>query len=266
MWKFAKLHTKDLNRIFYLAKADLVKTYRGSALGWLWALIQPLIMVVVYWFVFRVGWKITTGEDQPDFFPWLLVGMVAWFFMTGMLSKGTRSLRNYSYLITKMKFPVSIIPTFVALSGLMVHLVLITLTMVFLALGTDHGVSVYWLQLPLYMLLMVAFFIAWSLFAAPLAVVSKDFANLVRSVTRVLFWLSAILWNIQTVNISWLQTVMLFNPISFFVEGYRKSLLGTGWFFEDWKALAAFGVMFVIMLVLAYTTFKRTRNELVDAL
>ena len=266
MWKFARLHVKDLNRIFYLAKADLIKTYRGSALGWAWALVQPLMMVVVYWFVFRIGWKVTTGEDQPDFFPWLLVGLVAWFFMTSMLSKGTKSLKDYSYLITKMKFPISIIPTFVALSGLVVHLVLLVAAMLFLAIDGDYGVSIYWLQLPLYTALMVAFFITWSLFAAPLAVVSKDFANLVRSSTRILFWLSAILWNIHNVNIAWLQNFMLFNPISFFVEGYRKSLLGTGWFFEDIKALVAFGVTFAVLLVLAYVTFKRTRTALVDAL
>ncbi len=265
MWKFIKLHAKDIRRIFYLAEADLVKTYRGSALGWAWALVQPLLMVVVYWFVFRIGWKVTTGNDQPDFFPWLLVGMVAWFFMTDMLSKGTNSLKNYSYLITKMKFPISIIPTFVALAKLEVHLSLLFMVLLYLGF-VSHDVSIYWIQLPLYTLLMVAFFITWSLFASPLAVISKDFANLVRSTTRVLFWLSAILWNINNVDIPWLQTIMLFNPISFFVEGYRKALLGHEWFFEDTTALGAFALVFAIMIILAYITFKRARTELVDAL
>lgn len=252
------------SQLLYLAKTDLVKTYRGAALGWTWALIQPLIFMGVYWFVFNIGWRIHKGADGVDFFTWLVVGLVAWFFMQDMLSAGTNSFKSYKYLVTKMAFPISTIPTFVTMSKLLVHFGLLVLLLVYLIFKGD--VSIYWLQLPFYTILMAGFFIVWSLFAAPLAAISKDFANAVKSLVRVLFWMSGILWSIDRLGIKWIHDVMLFNPITFFVDGYRQALIGHSWFFEEPKKLIVFACVFIAMTFIAYGTFKRARKEIVDVL
>ncbi|HET8690144.1 MAG TPA: hypothetical protein VFL81_01790, partial [Candidatus Saccharimonadales bacterium] len=177
MWTFIKEHYLMRRQLLYLAKTDLVKTYRGAVLGWIWALVQPLTFIFVYWFVFHIGWSVDHSQGGVDFFTWLVVGLIAWFFMSDMLGAGTNSFKSYSYLVTKMSFPISTIPTFVAVSKLMVHIGLVAVLLVYMAFQGE--VSIYWLQLPFYMLLMAGFFIVWSLFAAPLAAISKDFANAV---------------------------------------------------------------------------------------
>lgn len=83
---------------------------------------------------------------------------------------------------------------------------------------------------------------------------------------RILFWLSGILWNVRGVGIDWLQTALLFNPITFFVEGFRGALIYHQWFWEDWRSLVGFTVTFGLISVLAVLVFKRTRKELVDIL
>lgn len=262
-----KEHLAFRKQIAYLAKTDLIKTYRGAALGWLWALVQPLSLLLVYWFVLRIGLRVDTAPGEPDFFPWLMVGMVAWFFMNDMLNKGTGAIRSYKYLVTKMKFPVSTIPTFVALSKGFVHLTLLAVALVYLlVISNDTTVTIHWLQLPIITIAMVLFFITWGLFAAPLAAVSKDFHNLVKSVTRMLFWLSGVIWSVRQLDIEWIQTLLLFNPITFFVEAYRKSLLYGEWITDDMSAVGGFVLVWLILAILALFTYRRARKELVDVL
>ena len=108
-------HIKYRKQIFKLAKADLSKTYRGSALGWSWAVIKPVVTIFVYWFAFSIGLRANKPINGYDFFLWLIAGIVPWFYMGDMITTGTKCIRKYSYLVTKMKFPVSTIPTFVSL-------------------------------------------------------------------------------------------------------------------------------------------------------
>ncbi|HET7629795.1 MAG TPA: hypothetical protein VFK03_00305, partial [Candidatus Saccharimonadales bacterium] len=85
MWTFIKEHYLMRRQLLYMAKTDLIKTYRGAALGWGWALIQPSMMIFVYWFAFGIGWHVHGGTKGASFFLWLVVGLVAWFFMSDML-------------------------------------------------------------------------------------------------------------------------------------------------------------------------------------
>lgn len=114
--------------------------------------------------------------------------------------------------------------------------------------------------------LMFGFFTMWSLFSAPLAVISKDFQNLVKSVSRVLFWMSGILYSIHNIEDPGLKEMLLVNPIAFFVEGYRKTFLYHEWIFENKKELAVFLAVFLVMTMMALYTYKKLRKDIVDVL
>ena len=122
-----KDHLQYKQQIFKLAKADLVKTYRGAALGWAWAIIKPAVTIFVYWFAFQIGLRSGKSVEGFPFFLWLIAGLIPWFYINDMLVQGTESIRKYSYLVTKMKFPISTIPTFVSISKLLVNLFLIVI-------------------------------------------------------------------------------------------------------------------------------------------
>lgn len=181
-----KDHVTYKQQIFKLAKADLVKTYRGAALGWAWAIIKPAVTIFVYWFSFEIGLRAGKDVNGFPFFLWLISGVIPWFYMSDMLTAGTDTIRKYSYLVTKMKFPVSTIPTFVSISKFIVHLILMAIMIViFICMG--YPPTVYILQLPIYMILMFIFFTIWSLFASLLSSMSKDFGNLVKSMVTAVF-------------------------------------------------------------------------------
>ena len=265
MLQILKEHLQFKTQIFKLSKADLRKTYRGSALGWSWAIIKPTITIFVFWFAFTIGLRAGKDVAGYPFFLWLLSGLVPWFFMSEMITQGTEAIRRYSYLVTRMKFPVSTIPTFVSLSKLFIHsLMMIIVITIFIFMG--YGIDIYFLQLPVYMFFMFLFFTAWALFSAPLAAISKDYANLVKSLITAVFWLSGILWNPHTIHIPWLKKLLMVNPVTYLTNGYRNVFIYKTWFFDEWKTLVAFLIVLSIMIILGVRTYKKLRKEIPDVL
>ena len=120
--KIIKDHIEYRQQIFKLAKSDLVKTYRGSALGWKWAIIKPAVTIFVYWFAFQIGLRAGKGVNGYSFFLWLIAGLVPWFYMGEMLSQGTDAIRKYKHLVNKMKYPISTIPTFFSISKYLINI------------------------------------------------------------------------------------------------------------------------------------------------
>ena len=229
-----KDHWQYRQQIFKLSISDLKKTYRGAALGWAWAIIKPAVTIFVYWFAFEIGLRAGKDVNGFPFFLWLIAGLIPWFYMNNMITSGTDSIRKYSYLVTKMKFPISTIPTFVSISKFIVHILLITITIgIFVLMGRMP--TIYMLQLPFYMLLNLIFFTVFSLLSGLLASMSKDFANLVKSFVTAIFWLSGIVWNINTISIPWLKSFLMINPVTFLVEGYRNCFIHQTWFWEQPK-------------------------------
>jgi teichoic acid transport system permease protein len=252
-------------QVFQLARADIVKTYRGSALGWLWAVIKPTVTIFVFWFAFTVGLRSGGDVSGYPFFLWLLAGFIPWFYMSEMITQGSKCLSRYSYLVTKIKFPVSTIPTFVSISKFYVHMALLSLVVAFFLLF-GYQIDIYYLQLPIYMFLNFLFFTLWALFSAPLAAVSKDFAEVIASFVTAIFWMSGIMWDVNKISIPWIKTILLFNPVTFIATGYRNVFVYKQWFWEDTFALGAFAIMLTGMFLLALYTYQKLRRDIADVL
>ena len=258
-------HWEYKQQIGKLAKADLVKTYRGAALGWSWAIIKPTVTIFVYWFAFQIGLRAGGNVKGYPFFLWLIAGIIPWFYINDMLASGTDSIRKYSYLVTKMKYPVSTIPTFVSISKLSINIILLVIMLIiFCCFG--YAPDVYWLQLVFYIALSFILWTLWALFAGLLAAISKDFANLVKSFITALFWLSGILWDPTTVKIAWIKKLLMVNPITYLVSGFRNCMIDKVWFWQQPKRLLYFCVATVIMLILALWAYRKVRKDIPDVL
>lgn len=260
-----KEHIAYRQQIFKLAVSNLKKTYRGTALGWLWAIVKPMVTVFVYWFTFTIGLRAGHAVNGVPFFLWLVAGIMPWFYMSEMITGGTMAIRKYSYLVTKMKFPISTIPTFISISKFLIHLLLIAITIALFALG-GFAPDIYLLQLPFYMLMMFLFFTLWALFSSLISCISKDFSNLVKSVTTAIFWLSGIIYNPNSLDIQWLKDILMFNPVTYIVTGYRNIFIDKVWFFEEPKKLVCFCIVLVIMFLLALWAYKKLKREISDVL
>lgn len=265
MYEIIRTHIQYSRQLFKLAKSDLIKTYKGAAMGWLWAVIKPTITIGVYYFAFSIGLRVGRPINGYPYFLWLISGIVPWFYITEVFVGSTTAMRKYGYLVTKIKFPMCTIPTFVSMSHLATNLFLTVIVMV---IFTCYGKTpdLYWLQLPLYILMMFLFFTAWSLFAGTLAVISKDFMQMVRSSTMALFWLSGIMYETKNVSSEAMRTVLLFNPVTIIVNGFRNSFVNKVWFWECGVEMRNFLIAYVIMCLLATWVYQRLHKYIPDLL
>lgn len=258
-------HLRYRKQILKLAKSDLIKTYKGAALGWGWAIIRPAITIAVYYFAFSVGLRAGAPVNGYPYFLWLIAGILPWFYVSAMWSGGAGCIRKYGYLVTKIRFPVSTIPTFYSLSQLTSNLALtVIVLLIFLIYG--YSPTLYWLQIPFYMIIMVVFFTIWSLFAGMISVISKDFMQLVQACSLALFWLSGIMYNVGKIQNATLVRVMLWNPITLITTGYRDALIDQIWFWEKPFVLRNLGIAMVILTTLALWTYKKLIKSIPDVL
>lgn len=260
-----KEHIDYKKQIGKLAKADITKTYRGAALGWSWAIIKPTVTIFVYWFAFSIGLRMSSDVKGYPYFLWLIAGVVPWFYMSEMITAGTDSIRKYSYLVTKMKFPVSTIPTFVNISKLLIHLILMFIVIVIFRLF-GYAMDIYYLQIPFFILLTFVFFELWGLLSAPLGAISKDYSNLVKSFITAIFWLSGIMWNPDTMSNGILKKFLMINPITYLVNGFRNCFINKVWFWEQPQRLIYFGIICLMMLIVGLIVYKKLRKEIPDVL
>lgn len=260
-----KDHIAYRQQILKLAKADLIKTYRGAALGWTWAIIKPAVTIFVYWFAFQIGLRAGKDVNGYSFFLWLIAGLVPWFYMGDMISQGTDCIRKYKHLVNKMKFPIATIPTFYSMSKYITNIILI-LIVIIIFLFNGFLPDIYYIQIPFYVCLTFIFFTAWSLFGSMLSCISKDFANLVKSFVTAVFWLSGILWNPETIKIVWLKRLLMINPVTYLVTGFRNCFINKVWFWEQPKQLLCFLLLTVIMIILSLWAYKKLRKDIPDVL
>jgi len=258
-------HIRYRKQIWKLAKTDLGKNYKGSVLGWAWAILKPTITLVIYWFAFSVGLRQGKPVDGYPYFLWLMVGLISWFYMRSMFTGGASCLRRYTYLITKIKYPITTIPTFINISNFLVHLMLVAfMILMFIAFGFMP--DIYYLQLPVYMLMAFVFFNFWALFAGVLSAISRDFLNFVRSIVIGFLWLSGIFYDVHTISNDLIRNVMLFNPITVVVNGFRNCMVYKQWFWEAPVELRNYLIVTAVMFVLALWAYRKLRKDIPDVL
>ena len=120
---------KNRKLVFSLAKNDFKTKYAGSYFGTVWAFVQPIVTICVYWFVF--GLALRNGSDKGvPFVLWLIAGLVPWFFIQEGLTGGTNALLEYNYLVKKVVFNIRILPVVKVFSAVFVHCFFVVIVLV----------------------------------------------------------------------------------------------------------------------------------------
>ena len=253
-----------------LAKNDFKTKYAGSYLGVLWGFVQPVITILVYWFAFEKGLKmsarnLSTGVDMP-YVLWLTAGLVPWFFLQEAFNGGTSALRDYDYLVKKVVFNVEILPTVRVVSAMFTHIFFIVFTMVFFGCYR-YFPTAYTLQVIYYSFGLMVLVLGLSYLTSAIMVFFKDLGQIVTIILQVGIWVTPIMWNIETTDFSpTVIKILKLNPMFYIVQGYRDAFINHKWFWEYPSMTLYYWVFTAVILLLGIYVFGKLRVHFADVL
>lgn len=249
--------------VLQLTARDFNSRYLGSYLGLLWAFIQPVVTILIFWFVFEIGFKSTPVDDVP-FILWLITGIIPWFFMSDSLASGTGSVVENSHLVKKIVFRVSMLPVVKLLSALVVHLFFVlVIFVVFSIYGVYPGLHS--LQVVYYGLSAVVLLLGLSWLTSALMVFLKDVGHLVSMLLQFGFWLTPIFWSLEMIPERY-RVYLKLNPAYYIIEGYRDSFVHNVWFWEHPVHTVYYWLVTGFLFVLGAVVFSRLRPHFADVL
>lgn len=249
--------------IFELARNDFRARYTGSLLGVTWAFAQPVLTIVLYLFIYQVGFRSQPPGEAP-FVLWLIVGLAPWFFFIDALSGATSALVEYSFLVKKIVFEVTILPTIKLVSAAFIHLVVWAVVLVILS-ATGYPPRLAWLQVPYYFLATYALVNGIALFTAAVTPFFRDMIQVVVVGVQFAFWLTPILWPIANAPPR-LARVLELNPVHYVIQGMREALLLGKPLWAHPVLTVWFWALVLIMNLVGLALFRRLRPHLPDVL
>ncbi len=254
-------YNKDILKM--LLSNDINSRYAGSFFGGAWSYVQPVITIFVFWFVFQLGFKSSPVQNMP-FILWFLPAYIAWMYFQDVIAYSTTCLREYSYLVKKIKFKVSIIPIIKVLAALKIHICFIA---VIFFIYTIYGVkpSVKCIQLLYYCCAMVFLVTGISWFVATLNVFIKDIAPIINIVLQLGYFAIPIFWNEEMIHPT-IVKILKFNPVYYIIEGYRDSMCGGKWFWEDIRYMCYYWVVAIVVFLMGLWLFDGAKKHFSDLL
>lgn len=249
--------------IWALTKQDIANRYLGSVFGFLWAFIQPTVTILVFWFVFEVGFKSMPVDDVP-FILWLMCGMIPWFFLSDSIAAASPSVLENAYLVKKVVFRVSVLPLIKIFSALVVQCFFIAV-LLGMFLFYSIPLTTYALQLLYYLLYALVLVMGISWLTSSLIIFLKDVGQFVSIMLQFGFWMTPIFWFLKMVPEPYRELLQL-NPAFYLVEGYRNSLIYQHWFWEDGGMALYYWVVAGSVFCLGALVFRRLRPHFADVI
>lgn len=257
---------RNRSLIFALTKREVVGRYRGSIMGMAWSFFNPILMLVIYTFVFSVVFKARWGtggeESQPDFAILLFVGLIVHGLFAECINRAPSLILSNVNYVKKVIFPLEILP-WVAFGSALFHtcISLVVLLMAQLLLSQSLMWTALWFPLVLLPLVCITMGLAW--FLAGLGVYIRDIGQITGTLTTILLFLSPVLYPISAVPEQF-QTWLQLNPLTFIIEEGRNTLI-----FGKEPNFVQVGIMLTAGLLIAwggFAWFQKTRKGFADVL
>ena len=250
--------------IWKLAKNDFKKRYAGSYLGAIWAMVQPVVTVALYYIVFD---KIMNGASRTEEAPFVLfltAGLVPWFFFSEALNAGTNALREYDYLVKKVVFKISILPIIKIIAAIFIHAFFICVLLIVAALYGNWP-TIYLLQIFYYSACLFLLVLAICYTTCSVVVFFKDLSQIISILLQIGMWATPILWDINNLPEKW-QKIIKLNPLTYIVSGYRDAVYNHRWFFQDFFSTVYFWMFTIVVFGIGTIIFKRLKVHFADVL
>ena len=257
MWRHASL-------VGSFVKRDFQARYKGSTIGLFWSVVHPLIMLVLYTFVFSSILKVRIGaqEGTGNFAIYLFCGMLPWNAFAEAVSRSSGVVLEHANLIKRTIFPAEILPVYLVVSGIVNELIGLAILLAALLL-TGHQFTPLVLALPAILLLQFAFTAGLAWIVAGATVFIRDLGQILGMALTLGLFLTPIFYPPAFVPEQW-RFLLGINPMHAIVESYRSLiLLGQP---PAWPGVAALGAWALIAFLVGHRVFVRMQPAFADVI
>ena len=244
--------------LYQLVRRDFERRFVGSAGGWLWGVIHPLVLLLSWTFVFHfaMGSPVPKNAGTDSYTLFVFCGYLPWMLFQETVQRSSTSLIESSNLITKTVFPSELVPLSIFCSSLISHAISLVLAVIaVLVWGGGVGWALLWLPVFVFLLALLATGLSWIV--AAFQVYLRDSAQAVMVLLTLWFWVTPIFIEVSQVpeRLRWLPRL---NPLTAFVQVYRGGLLShTSPALGDLAYAAAFSVTVFVVGGLIFRQLKR---------
>lgn len=262
--EFIKSLIKNRRLIVQLGKNDFKNKFASTSLGAVWGFVQPFVFMFTYVIVFQFILKTQSSGDYP-FVVWYLPGLAMWQFINDSVINGSNSIRNYSYLVKKVVFPVDVIPIISFTSSLIIGMFLFIISIVVsLIFGFIPNV----LLLAYMIIAAISFLISLIRFTSAISTLVPDFTNLISVIMQLMFWFTPIMWNIsQIAKYEVLSIVVKCMPFSYLITGFRQVFISEDIITSNYGIYTiVFWVFTLLIFIWGNSIFKRGKKDFADVL
>lgn len=252
--------------IMQMTRRDIASSYRGSIIGMAWTVVNPLLMLAVYTFVFSVIFKarFATGgtETRIDFALNLFAGLVVFRFFSELVNQSPKQIVSNRNYVKKVVFPLEIL-SWVSLGSVLFRSGLSLMVLLLAELIFHHSIPWTALYFPIVVLplIFVGLGVAW--FLAALGVYIRDISQITTVFTTILMYLSAVFYPVSALP-EGIRPWLRLNPVMVTIAETRKVLLLGG--FPDWQWWVVTLLIGILLAFAGFWWFQKTRNGFADVL
>ena len=255
------IHHRYMIRV--MAIREIRSRYVGSIIGLFWSVIHPLMMVIIYWFVFSLGFKVKPTGNFP-FVVWFFCAFVPWSTFSEMLATTTNSVVTHGTLIKRTLFPSEILPFIYLVSSGISHLIMLVILVVMLAF---NGIPFSWynFQFLYYWAALIVLMLGLGWLFSGINVFLRDTHQLVGVLLQMWFWGTPIFWTLGMLPEK-MHFFLKLNPMFYIVQGYRDSFLYHRPLWDNLKMGLYFWAVCLPILVIGGIVFRKLKTDFADVL
>lgn len=247
--------------VLTMATRDFESRYIGTLGGTIWAIIQPLATIVVFYLVFAIGFRVQSPTDT-SFILWFVTGLAPWFLFNDTLQAIAGSVTGQAYLVKKTVFPTEVLAFVKIASALPAHVVFLLIILVLLGFfhvpfGLERLLLLYYMFCTSVLLLGLG----WMLSA--LQVFYRDIGQALPILLNVWFWATPIVWPEQNIPDRF-RDILNYNPIYYVVSGYRDSLIYPEVRWPGVIPTVSFWCFALAVMIVGTYIFDRLKPEFAD--
>lgn len=256
---------RNRDLIVRMAKREVVGRYRGSVMGLLWSFFNPLLMLIVYTFVFSFVFKARWGLDtsnKTEFAVILFAGLIIYNLFAECLIRAPNLILNNINYVKKVVFPLEILP-WIVLGSALFHAAISTAILLVFAGLIDHSIPLTAFYFPLILLPFMFFVMGASWFLASLGVFIRDVGQAMGIITTILLFVSPIFYPLTTLPAPY-RNLLYLNPLTFVVDQTRQVLLlGNA---PHWPVWCVYSICSLLFAWAGLWWFQKTRKGFADVL